>query len=508
MEVKLTYRLREGSDRQRYHIETYIFVPKSLGLNSKNYSSDQFYSDTSNFLRLSAPVVPLSELSKKSAVRPWASDIKQLVDQIAEGEPGDTEAAVNGLKVLACAFKSAVQVERLLVKQSIVAAIDAEAWKKAAKKLERFVEDIDTALGRLHKIGDRSQRPGMPSEIREGWAAVDEYASLLAEEALTDLVEVANVDAESHRLGAALDAARNLAIEQYRHRRSMGWRTYAQDGEANEYLPHRWRVLKRYVSSALYLELSRDQPGGFMADIIGMAAAATAMLVATVCILLIHTVWAASLSVAFLSAMVVSYVIKDRIKELGKRHLGRRMRKNLSDHVVRIRGSEGQTLGTMKERFDVAPVGKIPNEVAELRYQEMGTQVAIEGRPENVLCHRKDIELQSDPLRAQFTGADGLTDVLRLNLHPLMVRMDDEIELYRYVHPETLEIEETRCARVYNVHVVFRFTSSEGDIRTQIRRVVLNESGILRVEEPSIEEEVADHLPNVKTQRQIRIFDD
>ena len=93
MEVKLTYRLGEGSDRQRYHIETYIFVPKSLGLNSKNYSSDQFYSDTSNFLRLSAPVVPLSELSKKSAVRPWASDIKQLVDQIAEGEPGDTDAA-------------------------------------------------------------------------------------------------------------------------------------------------------------------------------------------------------------------------------------------------------------------------------------------------------------------------------------------------------------------------------------------------------------------------------
>lgn len=508
IEVKLTYRLSGDARRQSYHIETFIFVPKSLGINPKTYTGNQFYTDSTNHIRMTAPVVPLSELSKKSAVKPWSSDIKELVDAISEGKGGDPEAAIKGLKLLACTFKDSVQREHLRVRRSILDALDAESGKKAGKQLGQFVDDLQTALERLHKVGERSGRAGVPGSVREGWAAVDEYASLLAEEALTDLVEISDVGSTSKRLGSALDGAKSLAVAQYEHRRSMGWKSYAVEGGTNEYLSHRWRVLKRYVSSALYLDISRDQEASFLTDIVGMLAAAMAMLVATVCIVLIHAVWSASLSVTFLTAMVISYVIKDRIKELGKRHLGRRVRRSLSDHVVRIVGSEQQSLGVMKEWFDVVSIGDIPREVVDMRYAELGSQVAIEGRPENVLHHRKDIRLHSVPLSDQFSGADGLTDVLRLNLNPFMVRMDDPVELYRYVNPDTQSVEVAPCSRVYRINMVFRFTSSEGDVRSQVRRVVLDESGIIRVEEPAVGDLADSDKMVERTRKQIRIFDD
>ena len=165
--MKLTYRLLSDVAEHTYQVETFLFVPKTLGINQKSYTSKRFYSDATNHIRMTAPVVPLADLSTKSAVKPWASDIKALVDGIAAGDQGDPDAAVKGLKLLACTFKASVRQEHLRIRQLIGNALDAEAWKKAGKQLERFVDDLGTALRRLHKVGERSTRPGVPSMSRQ-----------------------------------------------------------------------------------------------------------------------------------------------------------------------------------------------------------------------------------------------------------------------------------------------------------------------------------------------------
>ena len=83
--------------------------------------------------------------------------------------------------------------------------------------------------------------------------------------------------------------------------------------------------MKRYISSALYLDTSPNKTGTIARDLIAMFAAAMAMLFAASATVIIMKTWAASLSTAFITAMVASYVIKDRIKDLGKRFLGRQL---------------------------------------------------------------------------------------------------------------------------------------------------------------------------------------
>ncbi|MEE2827573.1 MAG: hypothetical protein VX498_00175 [Myxococcota bacterium] len=485
LELKLGYGLRPEKGKQSYRVETYIFVPRVLALTQLNYDSSRFYADTATFIRMTTPKVPLSSLSKKTAVKPWAADLKEAIDRFADGRSGDVTSAEQGLKLLACVFKGAVRDARLSTRQSLEVALAAEDTESAAGILSAFADDVRSALRRLHKIGERSEQDGVPAQLVEAWRAVDEYSSLLAEEALTDLVVQVEAAGDTAGLKGALDEVRDLAIAQYRHRRGREFGSYAVVDDRNEYLPHRWRVLKRYVSSSLYLKVARESTGVLASDIIGMFAAGAAMLFATMALLVIQARWATSLSMAFVGTMVVAYIIKDRIKELGKRHLGRRLSRGLADHVVIIRGETGRKIGTAKERFDVHDVEKLPPEVQALRYSDLESHEAIEGRPETVLAYSKDIRLSSKKLQRQFAGATGLTDVVRLNMQPLMARMDDAWEVYRYVHPQTREIYETRCARVYHINVLLRL-ESQGEEATLVRvRVVMDKKGIRRVEDSS-----------------------
>ena len=495
LELKLGYGIRPEATSQSYRVETYVFVPRVLSLTKLNYNSARFYADTATFIRMTTPKVPLSALSKKTAVKPWASDLKEAIDRFADGEAGDVDSAEQGLKLLACVFKSSVRDARLVLRQELEVARAGEDMERATQLIEGFEDDIRTALRRLHKVGERSHQQGVPARLREAWLAVDEYASLLAEEALTDVVVQVESFDEGETVGEATDTLRDLAIAQYRHRRERSFGSYASEEERNEHLPHRWRVLKRYVSSALYLKVSRESTGVLASDIIAMAAAGLAMLFATLALLLIQDQWATSLSMAFVGTMVVAYIIKDRIKELGKRYLGRTLNRMLSDHLLIVRGEDGRRIGTAKEWFEIREVSGVPEDVQSLRYNDLESHEAIEGRPETVLCYSKEIELSSASLQEQFAGATGLTDVVRLNMQPMLARMDDAWEIYRYVHPQTREICETRCARVYRVNVLLRLESESGDSTLNRVRVVLNKEGIQRVEDSSNDPTLASVSP-------------
>jgi len=442
---------------------------------------------------MATPKVPLGDLSEKEAVKPWAQELKLAIDRFGEGDQSDVDAAERGLKLLACVLKSALRDASKELREQLEESLRDRHDERSTELVTTFAEDVRTALRRLRKVAGGAIREGVPDRLREAWDAVDEYGSLLAEEALTDVV----VFVEEHAAGESdlngLDAIKELAVAQYHHRRARGFGSYAIEDSDNEYLPHRWRVLKRYVSSALYLDVSRESTGVLITDIIGMFAAGLAMLFATLALLLIQARWATDLSLAFVTSMVLAYIIKDRIKELAKRTLGRGLNRFLADHKIRVWGEGGSRLGAVKEWFAIRTVSDLPDDVQDLRFSDLDSHDAIEGRPESVMHYTKEIELSSPELSRQFAGATGLTDVTRLNMAPLMERMDDPWETYRFIHPSKHVIYQERCARVYHINVVLRLEDSEGKFELARARVVVSKKGIVRVEEASEETTAVAH---------------
>lgn len=509
LELKLNYGLQQQFKDQRFRAELYVFVPTVLAINSETYPAARFYSDTASFIRMSAPTVPLSELSRKSAVKPWASDVKEAIDNFAAGSRGDEACAEQGLKLLGCVFKSAVRDAHTAAHSDLNEALRLGDWDLAATHLEAYLDDLRTALRRIHKVGERSDQKGVPGAIRESWRAIDEYASLLAEESLTELVLLCDGRAVSSRLETVLESLRDMAVAQYEHRREQGFSSYAKEDSRNEYLPHRWRVLKRYISSALYLNVKKNQTGTWARDAIGMFAAGLAMLFAASATVMIADQWAATLSSAFIASMVMAYIIKDRIKELGKRYMGRVLKRFIADHLLSIVGADGARLGTAEESFQIQSTGASDPEVLRIRYAELDSRAAVEGRPEKVLSYSKDIVISSTALQTQFAGADGLTDIIRLNFLPFTRRMDEVWEKYRYVHPIKREVCESKCARVYHLNVVLRLHSQGALVESHRVRVVVNKKGIVRIEEVGAANRMLenDGVENVDAAG-IRIFDD
>ena len=134
----------------------------------------------------------------------------------------------------------------------------------------------------------------------------------------------------------------------------------------------------------------------------------------------------------------------------------------------------------------VQKVRSLPSEVVVLRYADLQSHDAIEGRPETVLCYTKEIEISSSALEAVFEGAAGITDVFRLSVNPMLSRMEDPWENYHYVHPRTGEVQQARCARLYHLNIVLCIQGEGGHQSISRVRAVLNKKGVLRVE--SVEE--------------------
>jgi hypothetical protein len=481
--LKLDYPLREVGTSQNYLVQTFVFVPRVLDLTNRSYPKESFYADTANFLRMTTPRRKLSELSEKSAVKPWAQELKRELANLRIGDAAGFEQAQRSLKLLGCVFKAALRDSKKELFRDLEPHFQCGALEPVDACVGVFLDDLEGALRRLRKVARKGRGEDLPAELADAWRAVDEYSALIVEEALTEILMQLEARTPPGSLAPLVTRLKDSATELYRHRRDCGYETYVTDTGHNEYLAHRWRVLKRFVSSALYIKVDREETGLMALDIIGGVAAAMAMLVATVSILFINARWPANLSWAFVTAMVASYVVKDRLKEWGKRSLGKRLTRGLSDHTLKLRSpGTGRLLGTCKESFTIKKVKNLPQEVAELRFSDLESHDAIEGRPETVMWYTKEIALSSDELRAEFPGASGITDVFRLNVSPMLSRMDDLYEQYNYVHPETGALRSTRCARVYHVNIVLCLSTGDGEMKLTRVRAVLNKKGVLRAE--------------------------
>lgn len=423
---------------QDYTLDAFIFIPRTLGITTDSYDARAFTQDTGAFVRLTTPKVPLADLGL---------DGTSAYLDLKEGEE-----RVRRIKVLACVLRSAIKAE--------VAALEPAEFCEALKgALERF----------------KSLRPQNPNTRTEGaWQAADEFVSLRAEEACTELV--ARLPEGEERAALA-----TLAVDCYLHRLDRGYHSTVEAGAENEALLRSRRLAKRAISSVLWLDITRSEPGRFWRNVIGMVAAAAAMAFAVA-----TTLWATAhyemFSVTFVTIAITSYVVKDRIKDLGKAVLGKRLRSFVADHEVVVADREsGAKLGTARERFRIAEAGDIHPVIAELRLRHHHSAMAADARPEVVLHWSKEVRLDSDALARHPLGVTGLTDILRFNIRHLRAHMDAAYQDRQVVNPETRELLTVRCASVHHVNLLLRLVA-EGETRFESFRVVLDQRGIKRIE--------------------------
>lgn len=496
LELKLGYLIKPGARKVRYQVETFLFVPRTLGIDRHSYKASHFFADTAAFLRFKTPSVRLATLAACSEGSPWFARIYEGLNACAQGSASSEPQLLRRLKLLGCIYRSTLRdtTAELLELLDDLRGFDDERRRlvsasRVSTALSEFADNLGLALNRLRSLEVPCTQQALSGDVVATWRVVDEYTTLVGENLCTDLVEELDRLCHDYRaLGPILqgnrDALANLAVEAFAYRRRHGYRSHVSVGAENEAFPHWRRVLKRITFSALYLDVRHAEVGRWTNDIVAMAAAAAAMLFAVLIGMWAQLEWDI-FSGTFVVIMVCSYMIKDRIKDWGKRYLGRRAARFHPDAASEIRTLDNRVIGRCRESFWLTRPRQLSPSIQKVRY---GSRRLIgDGHPETVLRYAKEVTLYPNSLQQDLEGLDGLNDIIRFNFSRLRDRMDLPSEDYRLVHPETRKLVVVPCARVYHVNLVLRMTVGRGhnrSTRTERVRVVMDQRGIKRVEFP------------------------
>ena len=275
-------------------------------------------------------------------------------------------------------------------------------------------------------------------------------------------------------------------LAQGRYRAAMNYPSVLRDGDNNEVIIYRRGVLKKFISSVLYLKTELDESQTATQVLFGLAAG-LAMLFAVLATIYAQNRYTMN-SVPFVLVIVGSYVFKDRIKDWLKLLFSRNLTRWFSDREIKILDPENlKKIGVLKEAFAFIAEAAVPPDIARLRKIDNITSIDEDGKPERVFKYKKDIILYPKRILETHGRRKDLNDIMRFNIKDFITQADDSRVDYPHIDPDTGRILTVPCARVYHVNLIIKYIYADAQGQEKINydriRIVLNKEGLVRLEE-------------------------
>jgi hypothetical protein len=484
VELKLDYELDRGKKTQ-YRISTYIFVPRSLDITEESYPRAELYRDIKNYIRIKTPEMNLRDLID-SDISPLRV-IQQVIRQPSwylDDEANDK--LIYALRLFGAMFKSSLREHLNLVDKRVkMASTGAEVHPLAGSLIDELINQSKKVSADYRGLYKEFNLPHVKQEIFLAYSLVDEYVSLLIEESATELFKIIleNYDEADQR--QYLHKLSKIAEKETAHRVAHEYGSILKVNGENETAAFRASVIKKFVSGVLHLSIDAQREGKGIEQLLMALAAGISMVFATVVAFYFQRVYGSFTFPAF-AALIVGYMFKDRIKEVGRALFAGKLLANLFDRRINIKTLDGKyKLATLREKIAFLKESDISQEVRSARQKDPFADLDNDRQGETIICHTKDIVLNGDLFRKAFAGlpkTNGLNDIIRYDIYPYLRKMDDPVEDQLLLSGGELKAVHTH--KVYHVNLVSQYTSISPQNERIYRRMrlVLNRLGIKRIE--------------------------
>ena len=476
LEMKLGYPLLRGKST-RYHIDTYIFVPHSLGINVVTYGRSDFYRDIQHYVRMKTPQFTLREMLEKTS-SPLCESERILAQHPANLSPELENNLRNAFRFLRAILKGALQAAALPLNRT--APADAAARSASFDGVaQQMLTNGAELLARYRALERPLQRAAAGPALRRTYRLTDESMSLLLEEALLQLhVKAAQWLQEGERTAWREQIAAEIRSE-VAYRRDQGYPSVLTRQAREEYLL-RVSALKKFTSSVLWLPTSVRREGTTWEHVLFSVAAGVSMVFATVIAFYAQALYGQYTLPVFV-ALVVAYMFKDRIKELGRAVSSTFLSRRLYDYRTVIQTQDEQRmLGFVREKMVYVDLARVPPDVLAVRNAGGAHDLDLPSQLETVLLYAKDVTLNESAfpyIVAHDLGGSAINDIMRYDIRPFLRKMDNP-------HQEKLMLDgervvSVRCHKTYHVNLVSVFHSEDQERPTIERtQLVLDRKGI------------------------------
>ncbi len=457
-------------DINEFRINTWIFVPNGLDINRDTYPKRQFYRDTKTNLRLITPIYSLQDILLENR-GPFPRLQRAVSTLLSEPTPENIESYTYQIKMLLCIVKSALRNE--------VMGIQGEQDdENIFEGVTRFVENIKSITQRYRSFYAQLDPTLIGKRQYEYFLFGDDFLGNIIEQhsfMLLKCLEGRNVSHLAERILLELINA------EFEYKKKHNFLVVEKGNKTHNSLVITQRnILKKFVESDLFLQTVKKKDGAFIQQFYYSIAAGIAMIFATV-ISFFATLRYGNFTTDLFIILVVSYMMKDRIKELARYYFSSQMSRKYFDNKSKL-SIRHQEIGWIKEAFDFVGEEKIPEEVMNLRNRTPLVEAENEVYDEKIVMYRKLVNLSREDIeKYKEYRLSGINDITRFNLFHYTQKMDNPtIPLYL---PDSKEgYEELDGDKVYSLYFILHCESEENTYYKKFR-VLFNRDGISDIKE-------------------------
>ena len=469
VEFKFGFNCTDDGIRDDFSVNAWIFVPNSLDINSENYGKKQFYRDVKSNVRLITPVYLLRDIAQDQS-QPLTL-LRNALERVVQDPVHEQEVYEYHLKMFAAIFKSALRDQG----QHMQAAGSLD---KAVYLVEDYVENAGLVLKKFRDLYRIIDVPTVQEKTRSLFALCDEFMSHVVE--LRTIRLIRNVDAypESETRFYIREKFSHFLAGEYAYKKSKGYGVMNNDPKHDRELVYHRGMLKKFIESELYIRLDKKKDGVAVEQIYYSIAAGAAMIFATA-VAWITQVKYGNITWPLFLVLVVSYMLKDRIKDLLRYYFAHKLGNKYYDNKASV------TIGKnwvweIKEGFDFISRSRTPDQVRKLR--DDAATVEDESRifEEKVLLYRKRIAIDDEALsRNDDYPMRGINEILRLHLHRFTQKMDNPVVPIDSMNEDGVIIS-SDVEKIYHIHIVFQL-QHDGDAKYNHFCISMTRDGVLDI---------------------------
>lgn len=472
IEFKVGFVTRRKLRMNDFSVYMWIFVPNSLDINPTTYPKSKFYRDVKSNIRLITPKFLLREIVGGAAVP--LHHIEKAFRAMASSPTRTAVAEYEyQIKMFTAIVKSALRNELNHIR-SLELPEDIEELCRA------YIENIEAVTTEFRRLRSIVNTPSVPREVLNYYLFGDEFLCAIIDQQTLKLIRFLE-ERSTERYGALIADLSGLVRREQEYRSRMGYGALTLDDRRhNRDLLFRYGVLKKYIESDLFLKVPKKRDGVVVEQLYYSIAAGMSMIFATVVSFSFQQRYGNFTTPLFI-ALVVSYMLKDRIKELMRFYFAHRVGSKYFDNKATISIKE-QPIGWMKEGMDFLSENKVPREVMQIRSRSPLLQAENRLSDEKIILYRKSVHIDRDKLeRNNIYLTDGINDIIRLHVNSLIQKMDNP-QVPLYLLNDAGRVEAVPCDKVYYVNVVLQYQYEENVMYKRFR-IAVSRSGIESIDE-------------------------
>lgn len=477
LELNVLHRLDEAIDIEGYDLDVYFYVSGNLAGNAGQYGVTQFFGDLRSYVRLLPSSLTFLQLADPMCQASPLARIRKILDDTIVGRQLDSTGVLYELRMLVNLHHEEFRNLRQILQPLF---LTPGAHADLIEKLTTLLQDHERFLQEFRRCRQHFTDTRIPESLREALTWADEAISI-------------KTGRECHKLRTFCEG-KNLFLplrdklvekckQEQRHRAANCYPTLIDptDPISGERFLCRESILKKWAQSATYMSVMKSKIGTQMGHLMAGVAAAAAMIFAVLAMLLAERLFP-TYSLPWIFLIIVSYMFKDRIKEI--------FRGLLLQCLPRLVADERKSLidpGSMKKAGrSVARVrfmcpAEVPEPIHRLRQNQQEPFWHV--LPSDLVIHyHNTVSIRSERLRKSHLRLEGVNSIMRLRTNTWMAQMDDPVNRVYYIDGDTPSSIE--ALRVYHFHAIICLSRKSAVLDRQYQhvRVVMTRNGIVRIE--------------------------